>query len=452
MKCLTWQAEEPQIVPKKPEVEEKIDWDSCSFLKNTPPSTPTHPKPLLAMQFPVMNHLDHGSRISERIHGLVPREELPRHEKAEWVEVEESTPYIQRVYCNGDSPQTRSNPDEELLFVRERVPTHVPTNTLLRTFSETKSRLFAVEKRLPVRECKSLEEIVGVGMLSEDDEWGSASSTTLEEFATPKLSTLLEQIVMEHLEETEEDGDSCGEEQINRGCRMIHRDHAQLQCHCPSAFRQKIINLTRRLDEDFSSKEQLHEEDEEDEEEWDTVFLSNETRPKSVNVHVIPEEWEYEDDDCLEGVESLSDIPDPFNSLHRQVLCMQVHNAVAAIEEDDGEESIPEEEQETLLRPCGIGSKFRSHFAREYGQMERMGEKLKELRKLQQMTERFSVVRPYLEEIEALDKVQHALPDLALDAEIASCCGWNVDLEFQKVTLTNYSNCQSPSRITCVVM
>lgn len=74
-------------------------------------------------------------------------------------------------------------------------------------------------------------------------------------------------------------------------------------------------------------------------------------------------------------------------------------------------------------------SKFRNYFAKELHQMERMG---KQIKSLLQMTQRYNVVKPYLDEISHLQNSDHSKPD-PVDAHIDSCSGWNVDVELAKV-------------------
>lgn len=78
-------------------------------------------------------------------------------------------------------------------------------------------------------------------------------------------------------------------------------------------------------------------------------------------------------------------------------------------------------------------SKFRSHFAQEFTQMEKMGQQLKKLQQIATQGQRFSLVQPYLEQIFRLDESDHTAPDPKLDPQIEECSGWNVETEMNLV-------------------
>lgn len=57
-----------------------------------------------------------------------------------------------------------------------------------------------------------------------------------------------------------------------------------------------------------------------------------------------------------------------------------------------------------------------------------------EIKRLQEMSDRFKTIRPFLRQIEELNQQDHFSPDPVLDRDISKCSGWNVAKEFHKVT------------------
>ncbi|CAG7826205.1 unnamed protein product, partial [Allacma fusca] len=75
-------------------------------------------------------------------------------------------------------------------------------------------------------------------------------------------------------------------------------------------------------------------------------------------------------------------------------------------------------------------SAFQNFYRRELHQLDQIG---KQIKSLQNLAQRYDVLKPYLKKIEELQNQDFTLPDPEIDPLIEHCSGWNVDIEFRKV-------------------
>ncbi|CAL8125403.1 unnamed protein product [Orchesella dallaii] len=413
-KCLTWQQEESHPVPKPntssstSSLSEEPDDGSSTPLQSAS-SMPHiyHMKYPLKVQYPISHNLEHASRISERIHGSFLDENYQNKTELLPVEVEEKTksnsPLVQQPIA------TLVNPiDLPLELIMNEQVKDVPGSRLLnkKTMGSQSALVTNIPKSsqtfmFPMR-CRSFASALTTTVISPYE------STDENEFYEPEEIDL----------------------NSEKKYRAIHTDVSK---NLETTLQRESKNCTFEDTCYFTAGESVLSQ-------LPTMLISSSSSYESINlpekvrpvnlVRDFSHTSDYQEDQTQDFVidnEVFSGDYEPPIANICMVAAHPMDNAVP-IEILVAEPSL----NANGFNPInGVSdSKFRNYFAKELHQMERMG---KQIKSLLQMTQRYNVVKPYLDEISNLQNSDHSKPDPKLDAHIESCSSWNVDVELAKV-------------------
>lgn len=433
-KCLTWQQEETHPVPKPvvgsshssllsiddgPEDED----NSSSGTLQSPSNHQIHQlKYLLEVHYPVTHNLDHASRISERIHGSINDEH-----------------YQQKTKVFPTSVKMDPNLVNEPTIIQKLVPTMVNSQEHDSSKFLTESVTNVETRDLLNKAIIESNSVLVCHMAREGKDY--LFPTKCKHFASPYPPPII------HPFESSDENEFEEPVEMNLNSLPVYRAVHPEVCE---SFQQKLSGEDDDLCYLSAAESTLSQipammistsEDDDDEEggsssSYEEIRLPEVVRP----VNLIREFSKVSDPDCEEALDDLTLSAEDDNVFSEEVAQISLV-AGEPLDTADTIEILVEENPQLFLSDNlllnrelvinGVSDcKFRNYFAKELHQMERMG---KQIKSLLQLTQRYNVVKPYLDEITNLQNSDHNKEDPEMDKCIERCSGWNVEVELKKV-------------------
>ncbi|XP_021957189.1 uncharacterized protein LOC110853244 isoform X2 [Folsomia candida] len=478
IKCLTWRQEEVRLNPVK---DPDVDEDCPKVVKKL---TENQVNLLLPVQYPVPQHLDHPSRISEKIHRSLAA--LPVAEKARLgivpdVLMEGNSPLIRhRIPTLVNAERILEPKVEHLVFQESENVIRVPVVRKDEDFFSLSDEESGDEVEKWVRKFVTVEDHKCVEVMEEaisDEEEEVEEIRTGSKFRLvrnkdkdkklspgtvqlPRFPSIFDKlrenkkvVTFEDISEGEEDDNISDDSLDKRTTSDDGLDEMEIipvrrkRKSPPPPLREEIIGEDDNADEALICVEQFASCSPVDGRSWSNCDDSEDGSESSssesgwnflrvgtipVLVKVMPEEGDAEKDFRLESItEWVKDV----NANPIPVSTLELNLDLPSDPEIESEaDSLTNNDlSPPLLDSGGNDSKFRTHFSRELSQMEQIGAKLAQLKQLSTQGNRFNVVKPYLDEIMTLETTDHATPDPSLDTHIEECSGWSVATELNLV-------------------
>lgn len=435
-KCLTWQQEETHQVPKPvsssshssllsiEDGREDDDDDTSSTLHSATSNQQIHQlKYLLEVHYPVTHNIDHASRISERIHGSINDDH-----------------YQQKTTLFPTSVKMDPN-----LARGPKIQGAIPTLVSSQTADHFKESTAPVESKDLLNKAQLKSKSV---MVCHHGKEGTdyLFPTKCKHFASVILPESLGVAPFESSDENEFEEP----EEYNLDSLPVYRAVHPETCDsfqrklsgendefcCLSAVESTLSQVPTMI---------ISTSCEEDEGELSSSSYEDINMPTVVRpVNLIREFSKVSDPDYQEALDNMvaerDTEPDDDNVFSEGAVAQISLVANEPMDTADTTEILVEEQPQLFLSDLLVNresvingvsdSKFRNYFAKELHQMERMG---KQIKNLLQLTQRYNVVKPYLDEITNLQNSDHNKEDPEMDKCIERCSGWNVEVELKKV-------------------
>ncbi|ODN04864.1 hypothetical protein Ocin01_01853, partial [Orchesella cincta] len=383
-KCLTWQQEESHPVPKPASStsslsEEPDDGSSTPLQSASSMPQIHHMKYPFKVQYPITHNLEHAARISERIHGNFADENYQN--KTELLPVEVEDPIKARNPLVQQPVATLVNQTDipEEFSMSEQVK-DVPGSTLLN--KKTMNSQSVLVTHTP-----------------------KSSQTFMFPMKCRSFASALTTMTISPYESTDENEFYEPEELVLDSERKYRAIHTEVARSLQTTLQNENKNCTFDDTCYFTAGESVLSQ-------LPTMLISSSSSYESINlpdkVHPVNLVRDFSHTSDYQEDETQDFVID--NEVFRDDYEPPVANmCMVAAQQMDNADSI-----EIL----------------ELHQMERMG---KQIKSLLQLTQRYNVVKPFLDEISNLQNSDHSKTDPQLDAHIDSCSGWNVEVELAKV-------------------